>query len=139
MWSSIIPSVALVVTSFIGYLSYKIYVKKPIINAIINKLTEPSSSGFEIDQSGSFGVVSYHRYGQQYRIVHPFSKKMIRPMRNLRAYLEIEGREVEITQQPGLWYLYSAGELGGERIILVSGNDKKFFSKGEVPNIKVDD
>ena len=65
----------------------------------------------------STASISYVRGGNPYQVVVPFQRRWVAAMVDLKAELMYaDGSVLEITQQPGIPYSFTAGDLGGVTI-----------------------
>lgn len=87
----------------------------------------PSSLPFKI--VGNHAVLCYTRLNKEYKLYVPYNR-MKSLSSDITALLVKNGKEINITQQPGIPYLVSANDLGGEKIILtnnITGSSFDYF------------
>ena len=66
-------------------------------------------------------TIPYKKNNQLYSITVPYSTMNILPMTDFKVVLKKgDSDSIDITQQPGIPYLSSASELGGESIIVTN-------------------
>ncbi len=92
---------------------------------------------FQINNSRKSASITYPYNGKVYLINVPYVPNMSTKMTLNRAYLVRNGREIEITQQPGIPYSVDATELGGDKIIFrdLSGELSGEFASDKIPKI----
>jgi len=75
--------------------------------------------------------ISYTSHGRPALINVPYDKQRIAKMQQWKlSVVKADGTVIQITQKPGIPYLCSASELGGERIIAYNRLDDKSLSYG---------
>ena len=103
-------------------------------------------STFTICDSGKSASLTYQKYGVTYMLNIPYNKKYIAKMINMRVFLikemplsdknNIQYKEIEITQQPGVNYLVTPAELGGKAFKVIY--EDSVFEIGENEYINID-
>lgn len=80
-------------------------------------------------------IITYDYNGNSYDINIPFNRKYVLPMSDLKVKLILNGKEIDITQQPGIPYLLSAGELGGDKLLIINtaSGSTKYYESNECP------
>lgn len=113
---------------------YDRYTKAKMLLALMDKMKNaPESSknvkdipSFVINDSDISATVSYQQLGSNYTLSVPYCRKYVAPMSQYKA--ELVGSETTIiTQQPGVPYLVSAEELGGDLIRITNEETNKQY------------
>lgn len=92
-----------------------------------NKTPPPES--FSIHPTDASASISYDRLNKQYQITVPFNRVRAATMSSLTVELIYSnGTRLNITQQPGVPYSYTAQELGGAFIDVCNADNEKQHS-----------
>ena len=91
----------------------------------------------KINQSNKSLSITYTYLGQVYLINLPYNSSKLIINRSKKVYLVNSKHEIDITQQPGIPYMCSSHELGGESIIIkdLSGEIIKKYSYNQIPTL----
>ncbi len=73
----------------------------------------------------------YIRDGKQYILNIPYNKYIRGKMFKFNVYLMKDGNEINVTQQPGIPYLVTAKELGGDNFVLFNKLTRKKYILAE--------
>jgi len=85
-----------------------------IVKQMQNQERQTSTETFEVDPSDVTASIRYNRMGTSYKVVVPFSRLNVASMSQLKATLLYSNQPpLDITQQPGIPYSFSAKDLGG--------------------------
>lgn len=109
-----------------------------ILRAISNSTTENNSQcRFEINNDRRSATITYTHNGQTHIVIVPYNRRHIRSMSQHQVHL-VKGEDtINITHQPGIPYLVTAEELGGDSIVIMNenGNIIKKLDKRSIPQI----
>ena len=113
-----------------GYLDLELFKKYwtrgKNLYSLINKLDLDTSkqeirSYVDINDEGNEITISYNHFGESFKLVLPYNRSLVAKMGMFTAKLVYEdGRTVDITQQPGIPYVLSPSDLGGQEIIITN-------------------
>lgn len=127
----------LAIGSYYGYSYLKSYVSKYITDQVMMKLNEISNSEevkFKPFQKQPSALVVFNHGGKSHNICIPFDQNKAKYMRRKDVYLIRDGDEIEITHKPGVPYLLSAEEMGGDSIVVKKdGTILKIYNSTEIP------
>jgi len=118
-----------------SYMKYKIgqYVADQVVKKI-NEISNSEEIKFKQFQGHPSAIVIFDHGGKSYNLCIPFDQAKAKHMRRRNVYLIKDGEKIEITHKPGVPYLITAKEMGGEKIIVVKdGIILKGYSSDEVP------
>lgn len=113
---------------------YSTYYKRLYLNLLfsyINYYFRSKDTSLTICPSRKAVCITYSKQGQSHNIYVPYNSRQIAKMSGHRAFLIKSEQETEITQQPGIPYLVTAEQLGGEQIKIVTLDETKYFDKAE--------
>lgn len=80
-----------------------------------------SALGFTVNNTDESASVVYERLGKQYILLVPYNRSRVVSMSQFKVELIRDGKQaVDITQQPGIPYMVSAKELGGNKIVITN-------------------
>ncbi len=127
----------------IGFISYYTYycvkykIRQYVADQVVKKVNEISNSEevkFKQFQGHPSALVIFDYGGKSYNLCVPFDQAKAIHMRRRNAYL-VKGEErIEITHKPGIPYMISAKEMGGEKIIVdKDGIVLKEYGADDVP------
>jgi hypothetical protein len=140
------------ITNIIGIISFIVfynwkwiktkYNKCKTVYTLINSDNFTTGSEFQLHPNGKSAIITYNRYGKNYHLYVPYSGMIATEMNRFRAYLIKDSsdkkgkKEEEITQQPGIPYMITASDLGGEKIIFRYRDRREVeFSSEIIPKI----
>lgn len=109
-----------------------------ILRAISNSTSDNNSQcKFEINSDRKSATITYTHNNKIYRIIIPYNRRRIRSMSQHQVFLVKGNDRVDITHQPGIPYLITAEEMGGDSIIILdeSNNIIKELDKTSIPQI----
>ena len=91
----------------------------------------------ELNQSKKTLSITYTYLGQVYLFNVPYELNKTMINRSKKVYLVNDKHEINITQQPGVPYMCSAHDLGGESIIIrdLLGTIVKKYSYNQIPTL----
>lgn len=90
-----------------GYVTKKIVENMPKI--------EDSPAELHLNDSRTAAKLTYFHKNKEHVLYIPYDKKLLRKV-GYTVYHEMDGKKVDITQEPGIPYLVTAGSLGGGEI-----------------------
>ncbi len=132
---------AITTTSVITYYSYG-YLKRKITSHILTKVQEKLDSNMDnevisfrpIPKTKS-ALISFTHGGKQHHVSVPYDRSKGRKMGRMVVWLVGSEERIDITHKPGIPYLLSAEQMGGDKIIVMKdGNTIKEYSGDEIPN-----
>src|SRR5207237_8370691 len=90
----------------------------------ISRFLPTGMSVLELDSSQRFGRLRFKFKGQMHTILLPYNIRHARKMREVTISAVFSSRpEIDITQPPGLPYLYSPTQIGADKFILRQGDE----------------
>lgn len=95
-----------------------------ILRAISNNNNNNSDSRFEINDNRRTATITYRHNDKLYKVVIPYNRRKIRSMSQSQVHLIKDGERVNITHQPGVPYLVSAEDMGGQAFIITNENEE---------------
>jgi hypothetical protein len=97
----------------------------------LSSLMNQVDSTFTICEGQKAASIKYSRFGTEYVLFVPYERKLAIKTGAHKAFL-IKGQEkIDITQQPGIPYLVTPNELGGECIEIVGEETVTKFYRNE--------
>lgn len=96
--------------------------KLKFIYKIYNGMTIENSSNIVINDTNA--IITYTRFGKKYKLCVPYQRNLVSKMSSTKVTLCMDTSEMDITQQPGLPYMFTAKQLGGQGYIVYKGQDK---------------
>lgn len=127
------------ITATLGVCYYKIFHKKLtnwIIQKVVDKVLEnypppKSSHSIEISENGRSLIMSYTHLGRDYKLFLPYNRRATIPMAQYKASLnKRDGLNIDITQQPGIPYLVTPEDLGGDSITILNRDNGVQYTFG---------
>lgn len=110
----------------------KLYIDRLLLKALMTvmqykqRLNETETSFTNIS-SRKLCRITYNRFGNKYNLFMPFNPAKATDMNRFKVYLRNNANEhIDITQQSGIPYLFSAKEMGGNCYLIrdeVSGTN----------------
>lgn len=81
-------------------------------------------------------LIKVKHEGRTDSVYIPFNEEKIGAMQTKKVYLLKGDQRIDISQKPGIPYLVSADQLGGEKIVVedLSGDVIQIFGRDKVPN-----
>lgn len=89
----------------------------------ICRLIPTGISQLELDSSQRFGRLKYRFKGKIQTMIVPYNVRLAPKMRETTVSMVVNGQEMDVTQPPGVTYLYSAQHIGGTHSILRTGDE----------------
>lgn len=96
-----------------------------LIDKLQHDVSNPAkgTASFTVNDTDQSASILYERMGQQYILMVPYKRKHVSTMTQFKVELLRSGKPaLDITQQPGIPYMVSAGDLGGH-IIKITNED----------------
>ena len=141
VWPAVFLSVPIV--SYYGYY----YVKKRLDNYVVeqvmkklNEITEEDEVTFKPLQKSQSALILFSHGGKQHQVCIPYDRTKSRNMLRKKVYLvrnedKTGLTKTEITHKPGVPYLLSAQDMGGDKIVVEKDNNILIeYDKDEIPN-----
>lgn len=118
-WPTVLLSVPLV--GYYGYYYLKNKLDNYIIVQVMKKLDEMGNAEevkFQPFQRTRSAMVMFEHGGKQHRVCIPYDRTKSRAMLRKKVYLIRGNDKIEITHKPGVPYLLSAKDMGGNNIVV---------------------
>ena len=103
-----------------------------ILSKMLSSIKEDKNKkyGITVNDSDMSANIIYNHLAKDYIINVPYNKKKILSMLSLYVVLNKNGEEINITQQPGIPYLLTGEQLGGDNIIITNMDSGKIYNYG---------
>lgn len=105
------------------------YVKKKLANHIVSKVKQELDNNmddlevtFQPIRKTKSALVVFTHGGKQHRVSVPYDRSKGRTMTRKQVWLVSGDTRTNITHKPGIPYLMTAEELGGEKIVVEKDN-----------------
>ncbi len=99
-------------------------------------LISQADSTFTVCEGQRAACIKYSRFNTNYLLFVPYNRKLAVKTGTHKALLVKGQEEIDITQQPGIPYLITAEQLGGECIKIIRDETVTKFYRNEV--VKLD-
>lgn len=137
----IVPLTLMSISSYYGYYFGKAYLQKYISNWVMEELTnklnekqENEEITFHPVERTNSALISYKHGSKDYKICVFFDDTKVRSMLRKEVFLIKDDQRINITHKPGIPYLLSAADIGGNSIIVIKDDEIiKTFNKDEIP------
>lgn len=98
------------------------YQRMKFLYGVVQKLQEKETvESFRVNSMDDSATIAYTRLARDYRLTVPYSRRHVATMCPLRVELVYDDTSrLEITQQPGIPYSFTAKELGGHSIVVTN-------------------
>lgn len=105
-----------------------------IYTHILKLFHSDNTNIFKINNDGYTATITFKYYSSQYQVYVPYNKNLVRKMTGTKVILfDKNGKEIDITQKPGIPYSFSAQQLGGKYIHVQLKDDIKILKEDEIP------
>lgn len=131
-----------IIVPCVGYLSY-LYIKKKVTNYFFNKIVDKIHKDTKKDDNEQYfrpitknsAIISFNRLGKKESVYIPYNRRMSSTMLTKNIYLIKNGEKTLLNQNPGVPFMVSAEDLGGDEIIVEDkeGNILIKFNKDQIP------
>lgn len=108
-----------------------------ILYGLIKKLQEKEIADsteketFRVNLRDDSATALYKRLNREYQFIVPYSRRHVASMGQLKAELIYDDKScLDITQQPGIPYIFTAQELGGETIVITNQENQQQYNYG---------
>lgn len=132
-----------ILSTFASYKTYnyaKKYLQEYILKRVMEELDrrlkeEEDQEHFKPIHKNSV-VVKVKHAGNTHPVFLPYNRRKSTAMLRKKVFLIKEDQKIDISQKPGIPYLVSAEDLGGEKIIVenLDGEIVHSYSGKEIPN-----
>jgi hypothetical protein len=112
----------LISAGFITYHKRHQILKSRLFIKLLTKLLTRGETSTFVEGDGEFGMIIYKRRGKQYQVNVPYSRRLIRKTSGKIVYLLRGGTKINVTHQPGIKYLLTPMQMGGEKFIIEDEN-----------------
>lgn len=115
---------------------FESYVMKKVMEELDRRLKEEENEEMFKPMHKNSAMLKIRHGGKSHSIYVPYDRKKSTRMLRKKVFLIRDGKRVNITQKPGIKYLVSAKDLGGELIIIedLDGNVVHEYKGEEIPN-----
>lgn len=125
----------------LGYFGYK-YSREKMNDYIMGKVMREldkrleNEEGFTPMKKTSSAMIKINHGGKSHSIYVPYNRRKSTKMLQTRVFLLKGEEKIPISQKPGIPYLVSAKDLGGDIILIEDrdGNVLKVYKDDEVPD-----
>ena len=102
----------------------------------LNKRMENEQEGFKPMRKSTSALINIQHGGNTNSIYIPYNRRLVTKMLNTRAFLLKGEDKIEITHKPGVPYLVSAKQMGGDMIVIENkeGHVLNCYKDDEIPN-----
>ena len=122
---------------YYGYNYVKSYLNRYILTKVMEELDkrqEKEGIVFKHLEKTKSAVIVYKHGGKQHKVCVPYDRTKSRTMLRKKVFLVKAGEKIEITHKPGVPYLLSSKDMGGEKILVTKDNQTiKEYSNEEIP------
>lgn len=132
------------ISVYIGWRGYQ-YGKEKLYEYVMSEVKkeldkrmrdEDDQELFKPHERCKSAIIKVTHGGKSHNIFIPYDRSKSTSMLMRKVYLIRDGQEIELSQKPGVPFLVSAQDLGGDKIILkdFSGEHLHEYTANEVPN-----
>lgn len=123
-----------------GYLFFhygKTYLNNYILSRVneeLNKTQDQEGINFRVFEKSKSAVVLYKYGGKEHKVCIPYDRTKSTNMLRKEVKLIKNEETIDITHKPGVPYLLSSEDMGGDKIIVIKDNSviKEYFGD-EIP------
>lgn len=123
-----------------GYLFFhygKTYLNNYILSRVneeLNKNQDQEGINFRVFEKSKSAVVLYKYGGKEHKVCIPYDRTKSTNMLRKEVKLIKNEETIDITHKPGVPYLLSSEDMGGDKIIVIKDNNviKEYFGD-EIP------
>lgn len=132
-------SYSLMIVPLIGLGGY--YGYNYLYNYIVSKAMEEVNKKFsnteeQLQIVNNTAIISYQYGGKNYKVCVPYDSSKVRGALRKEVFLIRGNERIDITHKPGIPYLLSAKDMGGNRIIVTKDEQiLNEFEENEIPII----
>lgn len=116
-----------ITTTIVLIFFYKKIFRCLVIYLLNKSFSLPKENKIRINEFDSCISLSYNYINQEYHLYVPFNRDYIIAMNHFKVELVSNSCTIDITQQPGIPYLITARDLGGDNIIITNQENGKTF------------
>lgn len=113
---SFIKNKLIICKNYIQNILVQIFVKASLVKKMIQ---ENSMINFNSLPTLGTCKISYKCYGENFNLFIPFNPTKALDMSRFQVMLSFDNKCMDITQQPGIPYLFSAAEIGGDKYLII--------------------
>ena len=125
----------------LGYYGYK-YAKYRFYQYVFEKVNEEldrrmqKENDFVPMRKTTSAILNVSHGGKSHSVYVPYNRNTGRKMMKHNVFLWKNGEKIDITQKPGIPYLVSAADLGGEKIIVENkeGEEINIYTGKKIPD-----
>ena len=136
--------IALTGISLLGYLSYNTYIfskrklKEYVLDQVFKEMDERMRNikGFEPIKNSQVAKITFIHAGKENIVYVPYDRKSVVKNSKLNYFVFKNNEKININQKPGVRYVISAKDLGGDYISIENriGEEICRYEKNEIPN-----
>ena len=129
---------AIYVTYYYGKRAVYSYVMDKVKEELDKRLEkEETEDLFRPAEKGLSALIKVNHAGKNHNVYVPYDRSKSSSMLRKKVFLIKNGEKIELFQKPGIPYLVSAQDLGGEEIVVenLSGEIVSRYNENEIPKI----
>lgn len=129
----VVVLIILIILIIILLSAWPTYIKPKAMKYATKKIMEnlpkqENPAELNINEPRTCGKISYFHQNKKYDLYLPYDKKLLRKV-GYSVFHELDGKKVEITQEPGLPYLVTPKMLGGGEVKVYKDEELKITFK----------
>jgi hypothetical protein len=104
------------------------WVERRVFKTVVKTINAFNATESQFVLHDAAATIHYDRMGHTYQFSMPYSRKMVAKMSQIKVYLHKDHESVhDITQQPGIPYVVTAHDLGGNYILALNEDNGETF------------
>lgn len=103
----------------------------------ISQIYHPPPASCTILKSGKCAKITYERYGTSYSTYVPYRRDLVSKMSGTQVWYQKDSERIEITQQPGIPYMFNFEMLDADFIIVKKNGVEKIFTSDKMLNFYI--
>lgn len=126
------------ISLYYGYYYGKNYLNQYIMSKVLNELNKKQNEEGEVFkplEKSKSALILYKHGGKDHRVCIPYDRSRVISMMRKDVKLITNEGEIDITHKPGIPYLLSAFQMGGNKILVKKDNKIiREYVEHEIPN-----